>query len=572
MLVRTRALTFGLVSLTIRPFTPRSRETAMAAPVLLPALAEASGGVSSLDGAAQADWDAAGEVELVRLARSEGWLRCALAELAARFAESEGFARLGFASMADWAAERVGRSGRTLYDHARVGAKLRGLPELRAALVAGRLPFAKVRLVARVATPENERRWIAFARSCSADALAREVRKIDAGSLEYGGLARDLRRARLLEVACTPEVVGLWGQACRVARQVSGQRLPLSGCAEWIAAEVASALPIAGEAETAREPAREPPSDGEGSGCGRAPPERESARRPPWLDGAEAPREAPQRVPAPAPPELAALLVDLEAADAFELERRLRIAFESGQRLAARIGPRLERVLRIGVHRLLGYRSREAYQRERLGLDPSECRALLRIEGAARRSPAFCAAWRAGRLSFLQAAALVPLVHAELSEAQVGAWIARARGFALRRLRDDVEAALELREQDFPSWLRSGGLPQEAGEAARDLESREREIGANRRAADRAPQPAAAADLERCRVAMIVESEVAQLFRAVHCSVRRQLERQVGRPVTPGEALGWICAHALRAWGALEGWDCARGASRSRCMRPEIGS
>jgi hypothetical protein len=75
------------------------------------------------------------------------------------------------------------------------------------------------------------------------------------------------------------------------------------------------------------------------------------------------------------------------------------------------------------VHLALGYRQREAYQRQRLGLDPSWCRALLRIERAARCGPAFGRAWRAGELSFLQAAAFVPLLHAELPEATVVAWL-----------------------------------------------------------------------------------------------------------------------------------------------------
>jgi hypothetical protein len=192
----------------------------------------------------------------------------------------------------------------------------------------------------------------------------------------------------------------------------------------------------------------------------------------------------------------------------------------------------------------------------------------LRVERAARRSPAFATAWRAGELSFLQAASLVPLIHAELPETSVVAWTRRARGFSLRRLRDDVEAALESRECDPGAWLACGGLPDspEAGRSEFDPEPitpalSEREIGEKNRGSDRDPQRARAAesesetvaqsssasaapDRESCRVSLIVESEVAQLFRALHCSVRRRLEREVGRAVTKGEALGWICAHA----------------------------
>jgi hypothetical protein len=173
----------------------------------------------------------------------------------------------------------------------------------------------------------------------------------------------------------------------------------------------------------------------------------------------------------------------------------------------------------------------------------------LRVERAARRSPAFATAWRTGELGFLQAAALVPLIHAELPETSVVAWTRRARGFSLRRLRDDVEAALESRECDPGAWLACGGLPDspEAGRSEFDPEPitpalSEREIGARNRGSDRDPQRARAAesesetgaqsssasaapDRESCRVSLIVESEV-------------------GRAVTKGEALGWICAHA----------------------------
>jgi hypothetical protein len=225
-----------------------------------------------------------------------------------------------------------------------------------------------------------------------------------------------------------------------------------------------------------------------------------------------------------------------------------------------------------------------------------------RVERAARRSPAFATAWRAGELSFLQAAALVPLIHAELPETSVVAWTRRARGFSLRRLRDDVEAALESREYVPGAWLACGGLPDspEAGRSEFDPEPitpalSEREIGARNRDSERdlaaAPSAESASELasrpaaapvkparESCRVSLIVESEVAQLFRALHCSVRRRLEREVGRAVTKGEALGWICAHALRSWNALEartrrehrvfardGWRCAvPGCSRMR--------
>jgi hypothetical protein len=471
------------------------------------------------------------------------------------------------------------------------------------------------------------------------EALAREVRRIDAGSLECGGLASDERSARRLEFACTPEVVALWGAASSAAQQVAGRMLRASERAELIAAEVASALPVDAELETlgAATPELWTPLSITGAhapGAERAPLSLLSsldshgdlaarwvedscagraelaslANRPdstllarthpplasPWL--AESAKACSALVPPtsaapsnysddfsdspggaiPPPPIVDAWLSGIECADAFELERRLILAFAFEQRWAAELGPRLERVLRRGVQLALGYRQREAYQRERLGLDPSWCRALLRIERAACLSPAFAHAWRAGELSFSQAAALVPLLHAELPEASVVAWVRRAQEYSLRRLRDDVETTLVRRECAPEAWLPCGGLLEldDAGRADTDSESvaqaeDDREIGAKSRGADRnlpsaqdatstseiaARSIAASAGpaREACRVSMIVETEVAQLFRALHCSVRRRLERDVGRAVTPGEALGWICAHALRSWNAVD--------------------
>jgi hypothetical protein len=63
--------------------------------------------------------------------------------------------------------------------------------------------------------------------------------------------------------------------------------------------------------------------------------------------------------------------------------------------------------------------------------------------------------------------------------------------------------------------------------------------------------------------------DVARLFRAVACSVRRALERRVGRAVTEGDAVEWMFDHAFETWGAndprvrrehrvfeRDGWRC----------------
>ena len=75
----------------------------------------------------------------------------------------------------------------------------------------------------------------------------------------------------------------------------------------------------------------------------------------------------------------------LRYADAFEVDDRFRRAVALEQRLDARMGPLLARTWGR-FHRALGYRTREAYARERLGMDPTRARSLVRLERAAAES------------------------------------------------------------------------------------------------------------------------------------------------------------------------------------------
>src|SRR5262245_59698154 len=144
------------------------------------------------------------------------------------------------------------------------------------------------------------------------------------------------------------------------------------------------------------------------------------------------------------------------------------------QRLDARIGPLLIRVWDAWAHRALGYPSREAYARERLGMDPTRARALVRLERAALASAPFGRAYRTGSLSSVKATELEPLLRVDLLGRFVEDWVVWAGRVTVRRLREDVEQALALAETDPMAFGRGGGLPAEARGANRD----EREIGA----------------------------------------------------------------------------------------------
>jgi hypothetical protein len=232
------------------------------------------------------------------------------------------------------------------------------------------------------------------------------------------------------------------------------------------------------------------------------------------------------------------------------------------------MGPLLVRVWKRWVHRALGYTTREAYARERLGMDPTRARALVRLERTAVESEPFARGYRSGALSWVQANELAPLVSADPLGRFVEDWVAWAGRVTVRRLREDVERAVALSETDREAFREGGGLPPEAreereigaqprvtGESALTLENRE--IGAEPRLLEGSTSREGTPE-EPCHARFIGPVEVVQLFKAVLCSVRRRMERENGRLPTKGEALGVMLDHAFAAWGELDGKTAAR--------------
>ena len=147
-------------------------------------------------------------------------------------------------------------------------------------------------------------------------------------------------------------------------------------------------------------------------------------------------------VPAPASPFVEALVAGLEDAEPRELDARLRRAAALEQGLLARIGPLLLAFVAARGPCQLGFRSLDAYARERLAMSPRKARALLRLERACVLAPALGEAWRSGRITPSQSQVLVPLMLAAGSEPFHSAWVERAAEVTVRRLEDDVEHAL----------------------------------------------------------------------------------------------------------------------------------
>jgi hypothetical protein len=95
--------------------------------------------------------------------------------------------------------------------------------------------------------------------------------------------------------------------------------------------------------------------------------------------------------------------------------------------------------------------------------------------------------------------------------------------------------------------------------------------------ADRQMGARQSAPEETSRVFFIAPRDVARLFRAVLCTVRRRIERQTGRLPTEGKALEVMLEHVFAAWGAQnervrrehrvferDGWCCTVPGCSSR--------
>jgi hypothetical protein len=512
--------------------------------------------------------------------------------VAARLVRTRAWERLGFARLSDYARERTGHSARSLYDLAHVHEGLADLPQIRAALVSGRLPWTRARLLARVATPEDEAAWIAYARRTSSDTLEREVRAVDRGSIRARASppgpftdedGYETGERETFFVHCTPAARAKWFRARQLAPRVAGGPCPPPAVLEMVTAEVLSALPLeedAGACSSVGASWPEPHLPEAGAGPLHGPILSSEARAeehaaagagsPPIGPPAPKPDRHPRREAgaAPVPRFLQPFFTALEDADAFELDRRLRTLVVLEQRLDARIGSLLAAVAAARAYRRVGARTLEAFARERLGMSPRKARALLRLERAGQVCPELARPYRRGRLSWVQAQVLAPLLTRDEAGPWGGRWVAWAGQVTVRRLEDDVERALLLRETHPRAWLATGGLPEEARAAAPSaaFQFRERQIRAKPTRTERTSL-----------LFVVAPREVTALARAALCTVRRRLEPRAGRPIDESEGFEAMLDHALQAWGhpharvraehrvfARDGWRCVVPACSAR--------
>jgi hypothetical protein len=478
---------------------------------------------------------------------SQGALRRALAALAGRFVALRAWERLGFVRLRDYARERLGLSERQLQELAAVDAALRDLPALESALVAGAVPWTKARLLARVATRETERQWLARAAAMTASALEHEVRRIDTESLEGGALGggEDDPEAwprETLSIRCSPAVRARWWHVRQLANRVAGETLPPAACAEAVAAEVLSALPT-------RLPDADRPLRWEGAPPGPPPPGRVRRRQRRWRRSLEDAREdgTDEAFRSPLPHPLRGWVEGLAEADPFTLDRRLCRAVALEQRLEARLGPLLRAVAEGHGYQGLGFRRFDAYVRAHLGMAPRRAQALVRLERAADRVPALRRAYREGSLSWVKAHALVPVLVLGAGPEAGARWVAWAGRVSVRRLEADVGRALVLHATDPAAWGATAGLPDQAKPATAPATGAAAEVPPPPETPEAARSQIRADPTrpdETARLFFTAPREIARLVRAVLCTVRRR----AGPLISEGEAFGWMLDHAIAVW------------------------
>jgi hypothetical protein len=133
-----------------------------------------------------------------------------------QFDEQCGWAEQGAVSCAHWLSWRVGLDLATAREKVRVARALGTLPAIDVALASGKLTYAKVRALSRVATPDNEARLLEMALYATGAQLERICRGFRNAQMADDGPTPETRsvRQRLL-----PGGMVSWKSSCSRTRQ-----------------------------------------------------------------------------------------------------------------------------------------------------------------------------------------------------------------------------------------------------------------------------------------------------------------------------------------------------------------
>jgi len=409
--------------------------------------------------------------------RIEAMGRRQLGDAARVFLRYQLYRRLGFVRIADYARERLGVSGRYVQEAAWMAERLDALPAVSTAFDRSEISWTQARLICGRATADDAHRWLALARHHTVEELGRIAdatappRDVpaapDPDSREIDG-----EPAVHWRLACPARVRALWRRARELASRMAGAPLADWQAAEIIAAEGFSGRPpdvvIADRALVAsmhlarrlRRMSRDnvAPDRAASGVAGRSddvtrrclrdtdatavPPQHGADATPlPLLTPAGEQLDYRARLLRTCHRQTAAALPPTPA-NPFALDAQLLFAMETIRKSEPNMGRLLRVMIDRRFYRSLGFRSVDAYVRERLGISTRKAWALAKLDRATSRSEEFAQAYEDGSLSWARALTLLPVL--ERTNAQ--AWIARAQAVTVRRLSDDVNAVLEARD------------------------------------------------------------------------------------------------------------------------------
>jgi HNH endonuclease len=412
------------------------------------------------------------DATVASLAREETALRLRLGQLLEVIGRGAVF-ELGFSSLGAYAVERCERSVRWAEGARCLARRLEGLPQLRRAMATGKVSWSMGEVLARVATPASEARWLELAQSRT----VRQVRVLVAEAMTAAsevatsglaarapGIEEQLPHSGVASIAPgeddslahlqsgSDELCTL---TCTVAREDAWLFEATQCLLEHLGTRgaVAQADALLAEAQgTLLASLPEGAIDLDGLHDGDQAQQRWVEQLLRWRDEAEAlcekkvlddllsTRTRSGRAERRLGEALAASLglAPLERASCTELDRQVRALAAALARHELELSRLVLRFHRADGWRKLGYATETQYARERLGLSRSSLAARRALALRLEKLPGVAAALGAAQVGVEAALQLVRIATPETE----AAWVERARRRTIKHLREEVAAAL----------------------------------------------------------------------------------------------------------------------------------
>ncbi len=176
-----------------------------------------------------------------------------------RFDEAEGWGEQGAKSCAHWLTWRIGLDPGTAREKVRVARALGALPRIDEAFASGKVSYAKVRAVTRIATPQNEEQALETALAATGAQLERICQRLRRATESEREMAAERRfRGRALgdglvklEIVVTSDEADLIIQAVEEARKKLGSADDRPTAADGLMELVSSHLKGSGDTAAA---------------------------------------------------------------------------------------------------------------------------------------------------------------------------------------------------------------------------------------------------------------------------------------------------------------------------------